>query len=1144
LLGSFSASADGRSLGGFRTRMAQALFIYLSCQPERHRRESLMALLWPELPPASAQQNLRQNLYLLRQSIPDVNSLDDGLVPLILADHSTLQLNPAAAVEVDVQRFTALLGRKQRTPDQLAEAVALYRGDFLADFYLPDSEPFEEWAAARREAFRRLALEALDSLTASALEEGGYGEALAYARRQLEIDNLRESAHRQLMLALAGSGQRSDALAQYETCRRLLVEELGVEPAPATVELYRQIKENQVIVSPPRTLSLLPSAVQESPVPSPSHNLPAQSTPLIGRETELAKLNQLLAQSEGRLITIVGVGGIGKTRLALAVAGQQATEPQNNHIFSDGVYFVPLAPLGEADHILPTLAQAIGFQLQANDPRPPEQQVLDYLRRKRMLLLFDNFEHVLEGAGLLVDILQAAPQIEILVTSREPLRLYEEQLFALKGLLFSEMRATEADAAVQLFLQRAQWMQPDFVLHEDDLPRLTTICHQTGGIPLALELAAAWADTLTLAEIAGELAQSLDLLQTKWRNVPDRHQSIRAAFELSWQRLSADEQQIFSRLSVFRGGFTRIAAWQVCAPQMSQLALQRILAALAGKSLLHTISSPERYDLHELLRQFAAEKLAQTPDRETVVCDRHSAYYCTFLCEHTENWHTTRQLETLAAVTREADNAQLALHWALKQNEWQRLASAIDGWGWFLDWRGRDADGESFFRAIVEQVEGLTTGETIVSPDCLRLWAKALTWQGGFTIPESTDMLSLFQQSLALLEELERSGQAIGSEKAFLHFVEGTTLAFHFSDFQAGQRALMQALTLYQELGDKWGISESLEYIGWIDHNTGHYASALGHIKAALPIQQEQGDRRALTDSLGMLGYIHSALGQLDEAERLQREALSLSQEIGHQRAIAIVKGGLAGILFSQGKFDEAHEVTSESLIICQDLGLLLQEDWVRRTLGQTLLHKGQYQQARQQAAHSLALGTENRAIRDQRLYCLFGELALVASSYVEAQEAFAESAKISREEGGGNFIGLALAGLGYTACRLNQLSHARQHLTEALASALTLKAFLPAVYVLPGVALFLAVAGAVERAVEVWALAKRHPFVANSKWFEDVAGRELEALSTSLPLASAEAARERSRALDLWETAEALLGELEIVKEAVSRMPDVRYPL
>jgi predicted ATPase/DNA-binding SARP family transcriptional activator len=773
LLGPFAASLVGRALTKFRTNKVQALLIYLAVENKQaHRRDFLMELLWPGLPQPSAQVNLRQTIHRLNQAIPALVAKEPGstihdteTVPLLLSDRQSVQINPDGAYDLDVTVFTDLLKGKP-TPEKLTQAVALYRGDFLSDFYLPDSSTFEEWAAAWRANLRRKVLEALDRLTTIHTQQGTYAEAAAYARRQLEIDNLRESAHRQLMGALAYSGQRNEALAQYELCSRLLRDELGVELAPATNDLCEQIRQNQF--GPPVLIrSEIPVTVSVGEALPAEHkgliarNLPAESTPLVGRETELERLNQLLAGPDERLITIVGIGGMGKTRLALEVAEQQVTRQQSNNAFSDGVCFVPLAPLGQADHILSALAQAINFQLQPGDRRTPEQQVLDFLKRKRLLLVFDNFEHILDGANLITDILQAAPHVKVLATSREPLRLYEEQVFPLEGLAFSDEMAAEEDAAVQLFLQRSRRVRPDFALQEADIPHLTTICRQVGGMPLALELTAAWIDTLSLTDIAEELRQSLDLLETAWRNVPGRHRSMRAVFEVSWRQLRDEEQHIFSHLSVFRGGFTRPAARQVCGPELSQPALRRILAALVGKSFLRYDPTPDRYDLHELLRQFGVEKLAQALEVERIVRDRHSAYFCALLHRHTENWHTAQQLETLAAVTREADNMQPAWRWALAQGEWQRLVQAIDSWGWYHNWQGRYADGEAFCQAIVKKAETQAIAETAVSPDCLRLWAKALAWHGFFTVDQSVALREL-QQSLALLE---RSELAKGSIK-------------------------------------------------------------------------------------------------------------------------------------------------------------------------------------------------------------------------------------------------------------------------------------------------------------------------------------------------------------------------------------------
>ncbi len=270
LLGPLSVTIDDRPFSGLHIRPSLALCIYLACRRERHRREHLIALLWPDWPPSAAHKNLRQNLYILKQALPTVAALDGcGLVPLVLADRETLQLNPDAAVDLDVDRFRSLM--RQNTPEAMAAAVALYRGDFLADFYLPDSSAFEGWAAALRADLCRVMLGALDRLAAYALEQSAYNEAVTYARRQLEIDNLRESAYRQLMHALALSGQRSEALAEYERCSHLLRVDLHMEPSAATRALVERIASGEE-EREPRPTDLRPSSIR--------HNLPAQLTRL------------------------------------------------------------------------------------------------------------------------------------------------------------------------------------------------------------------------------------------------------------------------------------------------------------------------------------------------------------------------------------------------------------------------------------------------------------------------------------------------------------------------------------------------------------------------------------------------------------------------------------------------------------------------------------------------------------------------------------------------------------------------------------------------------------------------------------------------------------------------------------------------
>jgi tetratricopeptide (TPR) repeat protein len=379
---------------------------------------------------------------------------------------------------------------------------------------------------------------------------------------------------------------------------------------------------------------------------------------------------------------------------------------------------------------------------------------------------------------------------------------------------------------------------------------------------------------------------------------------------------------------------------------------------------------------------------------------------------------------------------------------------------------------------------------------------------------------------MALLERLELAGQDTRQEKAFVLKQE----AFHsvYQDLPQARQRIEQSLVLYQELGNPWGIAWALEGLSSLDALSGKHDAALDKVQAALAIRQEQGDRQSQAVCMTILGQIHKTLGHLEEAERLEREVLSLSQQIGDRSSLVVYHANLAYTLLWQGRFAEAQQLAEESLAICRELGHRGDEGWVQYCLCETLMHSGQYQSARRQAAGGLLTV---KAIDDRNheaaLYGVLGQLALVASSYAEAQAAFAKNAEIYGEINY-RLIDISLAGLGYTTCRLGQPQEARQHLTEALVSALALKTYGPTLLALPGVALLLAATGKGAHAIEIWALAKCHPFVANSKWFEDVAGRELDDLAATLPAEAAEAAWERGQRLELWQTAEALLAELE----------------
>ena len=364
--------------------------------------------------------------------------------------------------------------------------MALYGGEFLAGFSL-DSALFEEWMVVQREEIHRQAVDALHGLAAYHELRGEYEQAIDYARRQVELEPWQEAAHRQWMRGLALSGKRGEALAQYEACRRALMEELGVEPEEETRALYDSIREGTLSAGAEGRARSVSAEVE----PRQRSNLPAPLTPFVGRKEYLAEIGARLGDPGCRLLTLVGPGGGGKTRLALEAAGELLSVEQRDG-FSDGVFFVPLAPLRSAEDIVSAVAQSLGFSFY--EGREPRWQLLDYLRAKEMLLVLDNWEHLLDGVGIVTEVLRTAPRVKILATSRARLNVQGEHRLQVSGMRYPHgERAEDAleYSAVQLFVQSARRARPAFKLEAGDLMYMGRICRLVQGMPLGILLAEA-----------------------------------------------------------------------------------------------------------------------------------------------------------------------------------------------------------------------------------------------------------------------------------------------------------------------------------------------------------------------------------------------------------------------------------------------------------------------------------------------------------------------------------------------------------------------------------------------------------------------------------------------------------------------------
>jgi predicted ATPase/DNA-binding SARP family transcriptional activator len=1107
-LGTPRVELDGQPVHISRHK-AVALLAYLATTKQSHRRDSLTALLWPEYDHSRARADLRRTLAVLNRT------LGSGWLTV---DRESAGLNWDADVWLDAAEFQARLAERRthgHPSDQicpacltlLAEAVALYRDDFLAGFTLRDSPSFDDWQFFQTQELRDDLARALEQLAQGHGERGEFEPAIAYARRWVALDPLHEPAHRLLMQLYAGSGQRAAALRQYEVCEQALREELGLPPDETTTRLFQVIKERRDLSTAEK-----PTAHPAAPAASvPRHNLPVQLTPFVGREEVLAEIGGRLADPACRLLSLVGPGGSGKTRLALEAGAAQLER------FGDGVFFAALAPLETAEAIVPTVAGALGFSFQRG--REPRQQLLDHLRQKAVLLILDNFEHLLEGVGLVAGILRAAPEVKVLVTSRARLNVEGENLFPVAGMRFpgqEALREARQYSAVRLFVQSARRARPEFGLREDNLPEVVRICRLVEGLPLGVLLAAAWVGVLTPAEIAdqisGEMGQGLDFLATDVSEVPERLRSIRAVFDHSWRLLTQGEREVMRALSVFRGDFTRDAAERVAGASL------RALKGLADKSMVQRVPVPSgplrargRYEVHELLRQYAAEKLAQLPGARELTHDRHSAYYTTALQRWREDLRGgPQQRRALAEIGADIENARAAWNWALERRQVTRLERATHSLFDFYAGRARSEELASACRLAVQE---LTPAE---SPEEQRVLAQVLAWQGVYLTNELD--ARLVRQSLVLLEGLESAGHDVRREKAFVLSRLGG-LAWRDGHLEQSKQLLQQSLTLYRALGDRAGTAGVLEELGLLGWTVGDTISVKQYGEESLAIRQSLHDGWGIVDSLSNLGRAALLQGHLEAAERHHRESVARCREVDLRGEIeARQLDALGGTLSALGRFAEARSLLEEGLAVCIAMGMPTFGALVKNHLGLLAeMHLGRYGEARARGQASLRTGRE---LDHQSLialsHLLLGCVALVRREDDQALGLLRESVGVHRGTGHLYRLSLALAALGMADAGRGDRTEAAQVLREALQIVAQTGSFLALGWVIPGVVALL---------LELYAMAcSRYPFVGASRWFEDVIGRQVAAAATELPLAVVEAARVRGKARDQAETVTELL--------------------
>jgi len=918
LLGPFHVTLDNHTVSSFAYDKVRALLAYLVVEADRpHRREALAELLWPDQPATTARHSLSQALTTLRQVLGDHTMTP----PYLFVTRESVQWNRASDYVVDVASFMALIDACQHHAHprretcahcgrQLEQAVALYKGEFLTQFTIRDSAAFEEWALLRREWLQQRVFGALTWLAEYHMERRAYEQAARYVQRQIALDSWREDAHRQLMRALALGNQRAAALRHYQQCRALLAKELGIEPDTATTMLYEQIRAGVLAAEGAPERGPDPAASSgHLPLgsPTPRHNLPAPTTAFVGREREIAAISALLANPECRLITLVGPGGIGKTRLSQHVAHTAIDA------FAHGVYFVPLAPVRSAQGIVAAIADALHLQFFGHDD--PVAQLCAYLHPKQMLLLLDNVEHLLDGAATINDILQAAAEIKLLATSRERLNLRSEWVYEVESLSVPAIDARddiEDYSAVQLWVQSARRVQSHFELGVNERHCVAQICRLVGGMPLAIELAAAWLAVLPCAEIGHEIEKNLDFLAASTHDLLERHRSVRAVFDHSWNLLGARERTIFRRLSVFRGGLTRSAAEHVADASLTSL------AALIAKSLLRR-SAAGRYELHELLRQYGAAKLHEIAEEEQQTRARHAVFYAEFLAQCALRLKGHNQQTAIKEIIDEMENIRAAWGWAIEHRDLALIDALFAGLWLFFASHGNVIEARSLFKQAIDRLEHMTELPAPLRDARDRLLATL--YSGLATIHYRLGQVeraqSLLEQSLAILHRIHAP-----SDRAFtLHHLAAV---LHLQGAYREEQALLrESIQLSESEGDQWLTGYSRNDLGLCTHLLGDNRAARQFCTESFATFDTIHDRRGMAFALNNLGVIAAAEGDYGEAERLHRESLALRRVIDDRWGIAMSLTHLGTILRAAGQLGEARVTLLDALRAAHDIRAL-----------------------------------------------------------------------------------------------------------------------------------------------------------------------------------------------------------------------------
>ena len=1090
----------------FQYRKSVALLAYLAATQKAYSREYLADFFWRNLSEKNAQAGLRKTLSDINREIPNL---------LAIESHS-ISLSISSSIEIDCLTFekTILTIRKKSIEElsethikQLENLLLVYRQPFLNGFTVQNAPDFDNWILLQRGYLHNLIVEALLKLCDYTYWAGQYQRSMEYAQELLQIEPALEEAHYKLMSLYALNGQRTMALNQYAICKEALYETYRSLPKKKIDDLYDRIRSEQGNKPLGRTL----------PVPT---------SPIYGREEDIEHVLFRLAEEQCRILTITGPGGIGKTHLALMVGNEinrYATE-----YFEDGVIFVSLQALNSIHSLSSSIAHQLGYSyVKESDP---VEQLCDFLAPYKMVLILDNFEQLVvslqsfqgEQYDLLSRILQSAPGVKLLITSRIRLNFQGEYVYPLHGISYpvreeKEIASIRNYPAVLLFLQRAEQLNGRYDPGEEELHSIIDICQSVNGLPLGILLAAGWTNLLTAREIAdniknGKGQKRLEIFATGGQDMPERHRDMDSVFRQSWRMISAKQQKMLAALSFFPSSFSIEAAIDVSQADLSDLRV------LLDHSLLDRKFSG-RLKMHDLLRQYASSQGVDISGVYLRICH----YYSARVVQWEKDLKNERQIQAIDEMNLEIDNLRAIWDENLSNENYLCAAKMFEGMCHYYRWRHYYAEAANFCENLIRKLEEKQTFEPDFSiQDTYRLLAKVLTWQSTFIKLDKAG--AYLSRSMKVLDDPILEGCDIRAERAFTSYWMAA-ISSQTGKFNEAIQLYNESKFLYESLQDEWHLKNLYLSQGIMLWDKSDYYAGKKLVEESLAISRSIGDRRGIANALLWLGNILLFLGDR-KGEKMVRESLSLFSELGDGMSGRSATVQACSSLFILGMYEEACDLLQKNSSLNT---YNLRQDSFNTIFAISLIHTGNYEEARLYVEKGVTFArelgeahAENLALNMQSWFFIYEK------DFEKAEKVLHESLLNSHKHNVKEMESLALSLLALIWVLMKKNGKILSHIQKAIQIAEEINSYTSKLFALASFSLFLSVFGDRKLGYAVYAYAWQYPLLCNSVWWKDHVGLKIEELAEELPGDEIELAKIRFTEMTLDDVISSVMNEMK----------------